>query len=310
MAAVFVGIDISRDFLDVHIRPSSEAFRLSRDDAGLDSLIERLLPLAPSIVALEATGGFESLVAASLSAAGLPVVVLNPAQVRSFAHSLGQRAKSDRIDAAVIAAFAEAINPPLRTLPDEHTRLLSALITRRRQIVQMIVAERQRSRLLSSPRLTQSVERLLKSLQAELKVLDKEIDDTIHGSPLWRATDALLQSVPGVGPGISHTLIAVMPELGSLDAKEAASLAGLAPFTRQSGQWKGKSIISGGRSDVRSMLYMGAVSCTRFNPTLKAFYDRLVSAGKAKQLALIAVARKLITILNAIVRDQKPWRTA
>ena len=309
MAAVVVGIDVSKDHLDVHIRPGGESFRVNRDSAGLDELIGRLRPLDPVLVALEATGGFETVVAASLGTAKLPVIIVNPVQVRAFAKALGKRAKTDLIDAAVIAHFAEATNPEVRALPGEATRLLSALLARRRQIVQMIVAERQRLRVMTAPRLKQSVARLLKALQKELSALDKETDDSVRRSPVWREKEDLLKSVPGVGPTIARTLLAEMPELGTLDRREAASLAGLAPFTRQSGQWRGRSFIGGGRSSVRAMLYMGAMTAVRFNPELRVFYQRLLAAGKPRNLALIAVARKLLTILNAILRDQKPWLT-
>lgn len=309
MAAVVVGIDVSKDHLDVHVRPGGESFRVSRDSDGLDELIGRLQPHGSALVALEATGGFETVVAASLGTAGLAVIIVNPVQVRAFAKALGKRAKTDRIDAAVIAHFTEATNPDVRALPDEATRLLSALLARRRQIVQMIVAERQRLRVMTAPRLQQSVARLLKALQKELAALDKEIDDSVRRSPVWREKEDLLKSVPGVGPTIARTLLAEMPELGTLDRREAASLAGLAPFTRQSGQWRGRSFIGGGRSSVRAMLYMGAMAAVRFNPALRGFYQRLLTAGKPKNLALIAVARKLLTILNAILRDQKPWLT-
>lgn len=310
MAAVFVGIDVSKDHLDVHVRPGGTSFRVNRDGAGLQDLLVQLEPLGPSVVALEATGGFETVVAASLGTAGLPVIIVNPVQVRAFARALGKRAKTDPIDAAVIAHFAEATNPEVRALPDETTRLLSDLLARRRQIVQMIVAERQRARVLTAPRLQKSIARLLKALQQELKALDKEIGDSVRGTPVWREKEDLLRSVPGVGPTIARTLLAEMPELGTLDRREVASLAGLAPFTRQSGQWHGKSFIGGGRSRVRAMLYMGALVAVRYNPALRTFYDHLLAAGKPKMVALVAVARKLITILNAILRDQKPWSTA
>jgi len=310
MAAVVVGIDVSKDHLDVHVRPGGTSFRVNRDGAGLQELLVQLEPLAPSVVALEATGGFETVVAASLGTAGLPVIIVNPVQVRAFARALGKRAKTDPIDAAVIAHFAEATKPEVRALPDEATRLLSDLLARRRQIVQMIVAERQRARVLTAPRLQKSIARLLKALQQELNALDKEIDDSVRGTPVWREKEDLLRSVPGVGPTIARTLLAEMPELGTLDRREVASLAGLAPFTRQSGQWRGKSFIGGGRSRVRAMLYMGALVAVRYNPALRTFYDHLLAVGKPKMVALVAVARKLITILNAILRDQKPWSTA
>jgi len=307
MAAVVVGIDVSKDSLDVHVRPSGGSFRVSRESEGLEELGSRLQPLQPAVVALEATGGFEAVVAAHLSAAQLPVIVVNPAQVRAFAQALGKRAKTDPIDAAVIAHFAEATNPQVRPLPDEATRLLGELVTRRRQIVQMIVAERQRLRLLTAPRLKKSVARLLKALQRELEALDKELDDSVRGTPLWREKEDLLRSVPGIGPTIARTILAELPELGTLDRREVASLAGLAPFTRQSGRWRGKSFIGGGRARLRAALYMGALVASRHNPVLRRFYERLVAAGKPKMVALVAVARKLLTILNAILRDQKAW---
>lgn len=310
MAAVVVGIDVSKAHLDVHVLPGAEAFRISRDAEGLDELVQRLQPLAPALVALEATGGLESMVAAGLWAAGLPVVVVNPAQVRAFATALGKRAKTDPIDAAVIAAFAVATNPEVRPLPDADARLLSDLLARRRHIIQMMVAERQRAQVLTAPRLQKSITRLLKALKRELDDLDKALDDAIQASPLWRQKEDLLRSVPGVGPTIARTLLALMPELGRLSRREIASLAGLSPFTRQSGQWRGKSFIGGGRGPVRAVLYMGALSASRYNPVLRDFYQRLLAKGKPKQVALVAVARRLLTILNAIMRDQKPWRTA
>lgn len=307
MAAVYVGVDVSKEHLDVHVRPRGESFRVSREEEGLEELLGRLEALGPSVIALEATGGFETVVAAKLGAAGLPVVVVNPVQVRAFAQALGKRAKTDLLDAAVIAHFAEAANPQVRALPDTATRLLGDLLARRKQIVQMIVAERQRAQVLTAPRLKKSVERLLKALKKELAMLDKEIDDTIRTTPLWREKEDLLRSVPGVGPTIARTLLAELPELGGLSRREVASLVGLAPFTRQSGQWRGKSFIGGGRSTVRAALFMGALVAVRCNPALKRFYEHLLARGKEKMVALIAVARKLLTVLNAILRDHRPW---
>ena len=310
MDAVFVGIDVSKDRLDVHVLPSGEAFAVARNGEGLAALNERLSPMKVTTVAVEATGGFETVVAASLASAGLPIVVVNPAQVRAFAQALGKRAKTDPIDAAVIARFVEATRPEVRPLPDEQTQTLADLVARRRQIVQMIVAERQRERRMTVPRLKRSIERLLKALEKELSELDQELDDTVRGSPAWRRNEDLLKSVPGIGPIIARTLIAEMPELGTLDRRQIAALAGLAPWTRQSGKWKGKSFIGGGRSSIRAALFVGALVAVRYNPTLKAFHQRLIDTGKPKMVALVAVARKLLTILNAIVRDQKPWQTA
>ena len=310
MDNIIVGIDVSKDRLDIAVRPSGEAFVVERNAAGLELLAGRLRELSPHIVALEATGGFETVAAATLAAAALPVVVVNPAQIRAFAKALGQRAKTDPIDAAVIAHFAEATKPEPRPLPDAATRLLADLVARRRQIVEMIGAERQRERRVTVPRLKTSIARLLKALEKELASLDADIDDAVRGSPAWRAKEDLLASVPGVGPAIARTLMAELPELGKLDRKEIAALAGLAPFTRQSGQWRGRSFIGGGRTTVRTALFMGAMVAKKHNPILKAFFDRLVAAGKPKMVALIAVARKLLTILNAILRDKRSWQNA
>lgn len=304
---IFVGIDVSKDRLDVAVLPSCEAFATGRDAAGLDDLLARLRPLAPALVALEATGGFETVVAATLAGAGLPVAVVNPAQVRAFGTALGQRAKTDPIDARLIARFAATTKPAPRPLPDEATARLADLVGRRRQIIAMIVAERQRQKRFTDRRLQKSITRLLDALQRELSEVEAEIDDDVRGSPAWREKEDLLASVPGVGPTIARTLIAEMPELGSLDRRQIAALAGLAPWTRQSGQWKGRSFIGGGRATVRAALHMGAVTASRHNPALKAFRDRLLATGKAKKLVLVAVARKLLTILNAIIRDNQPW---
>jgi transposase len=309
MEAIFVGIDVSKDQLDVHVIPSGEAFAVARNGEGLADLNERLIRIAATLIAVEATGGFETVVAASLSGAGLPVVVVNPAQVRAFAQALGKRAKTDPIDAAVIARFVEATKPEVRALPDEQTQALSDLVTRRRQIIQMMVAERQRLTRLPK-RLRKSCERVIRVLEKELNALDQDITDTVRGSPAWREKEDLLASVPSIGPTISRTLLAELPELGTLDRRQIAALGGLAPWTRQSGQWKGRSMIGGGRPAVRSALFIAAMVAARHNPTLKAFYQRLVSVGKPKMVALIAVARKLLTILNAILRDKKPWQPA
>ncbi len=310
MEVITVGIDVSKDRLDVAVRPGAQAFAVERNAAGLDRLAQRLRQLAPQIVALEATGGFETVVAAALAAAELPVVVVNPAQVRAFAKALGQRAKTDPIDAAVIAHFAEATRPQVRQLPDEATRLLADLVARRRQIIEMIGAERQREKRMTSRRLRNSIARLVKALEKELASVDDDIDDAVRGSPAWREKEDLLASVPGVGPVIARTLIAGLPELGRLGRKQIAALAGLAPYTRQSGQWRGRSFIGGGRSAVRTALFMGAMVAKKHNPILKAFFDHLVAAGKPKMVALIAVARKLLVILNAILRDKQPWQNA
>jgi transposase len=308
MDAMVIGIDVSKDWLDVAVRPTGERLIFKRTGVGIEDLIARLGGLSPKMVAIEATGGFEAVVAAGLAGAGLPVVVVNPAQVRAFAQALGKRAKTDLVDAAVIAHFAEATKPKVRQMPDEVTRLLADLVARRRQIVEMIAAEAQRTHRMSDKRLTKSVARLRKALEKELSELDVLIDDQIRGSAVWVEKEDLLASVPGVGKTIARTLIAELPELGSLDRRQIAALVGLAPWTRQSGQWRGKSFIGGGRKSVRSALFVGAMVAARYNPQLKHFRDKLVAAGKPKLIALVAVARKLITILNAILRDRRPWQ--
>jgi transposase len=296
--------------LDVAVRPTGEVFAVVRDAEGLDALVARLKPLAPVAVAVEATGGYETVVAASLAAADLPVVVVNPAQVRSFAQALGKRAKSDPIDALVIAHFVEATRPEIRPLPDAETRLLGDLVSRRRQIVGMITAERQRQKILTGKRLQRSIARLLAALQKELSSLETDIDQAVRGSPAWREKEDLLASVPGIGKIIARTVMAELPEIGTLDRRQIAALVGLAPWTRQSGTWKGKSFIGAGRAAVRAALFLGAMVAARHNPELKLFRDRLVQAGKPKLVALVATARKLLTILNAVIRDRKPWQPA
>jgi transposase len=280
MGTVIAGIDVSKDRLDIALRPSGEAFTVTRDAAGLEKLVLRLRAVAPHLVALEATGGYETVVAASLAAAGLPLAVVNPAQVRAFAKALGRRAKTDRIDAAVIAHFAEAVAPEPRPLPDEATQLLADLLARRRQIIAMIVAERQREKRATAKRLKKSIVRLIranvyrerqaltqKALEKELTSVDTDIDEAVRGSPVWREKEDLLASVPGIGPVIARTLIAELPELGSLTGKQIAALAGLAPWTRQSGKWQGKSFIGGGRTSVRTALFQGALVASRHNPS-------------------------------------------
>ena len=307
MEMVFIGIDVSKDRLDVAANREGMGFRVARDHEGLAALVDRLKLLGAERIAVEATGGFETVVVAALAAARLPVVVVNPVQIRAFAQALGKRAKTDPIDAAVIARFAEATRPAFRPLADEQTQALSDLVSRRRQIVAMIGSENLRL-IRASVRTAKSIRRLLKALEAELADINADIDQTIRRMPNWLEKVELMKSVPGIGDQIARTLIADLPELGRLDRRQIASLVGLAPWTRQSGRWRGKSIIGGGRASVRTVLYMGAQVAARYNPTLKAFRDKLVAAGKPKNVAIIAVARRLVTILNAIIRDNQPWR--
>ena len=310
MDATYVGIDVSKEKLDVHLRPSAEAFAVARDGKGLHELVERLRGVAPELIVVEATGGFETIVTAALAAAALPVVVVNPAQVRHFAKALGQRAKSDPIDAAVIADFAAAVKPQLRPLPDAAARLLAELVGRRAQLVEMLAAERQREERVANARVGKSLKRLIAALAKELKTIEDDIDGLIRSSPLWREKEDLLKTFPGVGETLARVFLADLPELGQLNRRKIASLVGVAPFTQQSGQWKGKSMIAGGRAAVRSAVFMAAMSAIRCNDVLRAFYQHLLALGKPKMVALIAVARKLLTILNAMLRDQKPWQHA
>jgi len=301
---------VSKDQLDVHVSPSGEAFTVSRDGKGLEVLIDRLRKLSPQLIAIEATGGFETIVAAALAGAALPLAIVNPAQVRHFAQAVGKRAKTDPIDAEVIARFVEAVKPEARPVPDAQARTLGELVARRRQIIEMMVAERQREQRTALVRVRKSILRHIKMLEKELAEIDSDIGTLVRGSPLWREKEDLLVTFPGIGTTLARTLLAEMPELGNLNRREIASLAGVAPFTRQSGRWKGKSMIAGGRAPVRSALYMAALSASNFNPSLKRFYQRLLSAGKPKMVALIAVARKILTILNAMLRERKQWQPA
>ena len=310
MERIFVGIDVAKDRLDVHVRPSGEAFAVARDGKGLDALADRLGRLDVSLAVLEATGGYETMVAAALCAAGLPLAVVNPRQIRDFARATGRLAKTDALDAEAIARFAEAVRPEPRPMPDKQARALAELVARRRQIVEMMTAERNRRKRLASRRMIGSVDRVLATLRRELAELDGEIGDAIRQTPAWRRAENLLKSVPGVGDVTARTLIADLPELGTLRRRQIAALVGVAPFNRDSGRMRGRRTVWGGRADVRASLYMAALVASKHNPVLKAFYQRLIADGKLKKVALTAVMRKLLIILNAILRDQKPWQTA
>lgn len=303
-----VGIDVSKDRLDVFVAPQGESFAVGNDEAGIERLVERLRTLAAAQIGLEASGGLERLAVAALVAAGLNVVVVNPAQVRHYALALGQRAKTDPIDARMIGSFLAATRPRPRPMPDEQTRALAALMARRRQLTGMLVAERSRHGRTAPGRVRVSLRRVITTLEDELRALDADLDTTVRGTPAWRDKQDLLASVPGIGRTIARTLLAELPELGRLDRRQIAALCGLAPFTRQSGKWRGRSCIAGGRAAVRSALFMGALVAARHNRVLKAMRDRIVAAGKPKLVALVAVARKLLTVLNAILRDKKPWQ--
>ena len=307
---MYIGIDVSKDRLDVCRRPSGTAFAVARDGEGVAALIERLQGARPELIVLEATGGFEQVVAAGLAGAGLPVVVVNPRQIRDFARSMGRLAKTDRIDAEVIALFAERVRPEVRPVPDAAARELDELVTRRRQVIEMMVAEGNRARRLASRRLKKRIDRHLEVLQKELTEIERELDDTIRRSPIWRETEDLLKSVPGIGNATARTLLAELPELGTLGRRQIAALAGVAPFNRDSGTFRGRRMIGGGRAGVRATLYMAALVASRHNPVIAAFYQRLLAAGKPKKTALVACMRKLLTILNAIIRHRIPWQIA
>jgi len=310
MEQIYIGIDVAKDRLDVHVLPSGQAFAVARDGEGLAALVARLAAARPSLIVLEATGGFETVVAAALGAAHLPLAVVNPRQIRDFARAIGRLAKTDALDAEVIALFAERVHPEPRPLADAEAQALAELVARRRQIVEMMTAERNRRQRLGSQRMRKSVDRLLAALQQELSALEADLDDAVRGTPAWREAEDLLTSVPGVGDKLARTLIADLPELGQLDHKQIAALVGVAPINRDSGTRRGTRTTWGGRAKVRAVLYMAALVAAHHNPVLAGFYRRLLAAGKAKKLALTAVMRKLLTILNAILRDRRPWQNA
>ena len=306
---MYVGIDVSKKQLDVAMRPSGEQFSAKNDAAGIGRCIETLKARAPRLVALEATGGLERHLVGELAMAGLPVVVLNPRQVRDFGKAINRLAKTDRIDAQLIAHFAEATKPEPRPLGDEASRQLAELLTRRRQMVEMLVAEKNRLAAASSPVVKRKIANHLHFLKVELAEIDDDLDQQIKESPLWREKDDLLRSIPGIGPTTSRTLLAGLPELGKLDRKQIAALVGVAPFNHDSGTLRGQRHIQGGRAHVRTALYMAAVTAARCNPVLKDFYKKLRAAGKPGRLALVACMRKLLVAANAILASGKPWAT-
>ena len=305
-----VGIDVSQAHLDVHVLPTDEALRVSYDDVGLATLLDRLQALKPSIIVFEATGGYEVPLAATLASAGLPVAVVNPRQIRHYGHAVGQLAKTDRLDARLIARFAEAVRPAPRAVPDEQARGLGELIARRRQLVEMLGAERNRRRLVRDRRVQRQLDTHIAWLEEALRRLDHDLTTLIRATPAWRETDDLLRSAGGIGPVNSHTLIADLPELGRLDRRRIAALVGVAPFARDSGEFRGLRMIRGGRPHIRQVLYMATLAAIKCNPVIRTFYLRLVAAGRPRKVALTAAMRKLLTILNAMVRDRRPWQPA
>lgn len=307
-AEVFIGIDVSKLWLDVAVYAQPIEFRVGNDSAGFRDLIKRVQVLQPTLIVLEATGGFEMRLVGELAQAGLPVVITNPRRVRAFARSTGQLAKTDKLDAALLAHFGFAVRPQPRSLPTEAEEHLAGLLIRHRQVVDMLTVEKNRL-VTVRPELQTDIEEHLDWLKAKLVKLNDQIHQCVEETSQWREKDALLQSAPGVGPVTSGTLLALLPELGKLDRQEIAALVGVAPVNKDSGKKHGKRRIYGGRTTVRSVLYMAALAAKKHNPVIKKFYDSLVSKGKEKKVALTACMRKLLVILNAMMRAGQPWRT-
>lgn len=303
---VYVGIDVSKSHLDVARHDEEDVWRVSNDEEGIDVLVERLVELRPELVVLEATGGFEVPAAAALAGRDVQVVIANPRQTRDFAKSTGKLAKSDTIDARGLALFAERVRPQVRDLPTEEARALGALVSRRRQIIDMITAEKNRLGFALKP-VQKGIAKHIRWLERQLEDVDADLDSMIRDSPVWAAKRDLLQTVPGVGPNLSRVLIAELPELGQLSHRQIAALVGVAPFARDSGVFRGKRMIWGGRATVRTALYLSVWSAARWNPVIRPFYDRLRAKGKPPKVAQVASMRKLLTILNAMVRDGRTW---
>jgi transposase len=303
-----VGIDVSKKQVDVYCLPSRESERVLRSDDALKDLSERLTLLSPERVVLEATGGLETLVAAHLGAAGLPVAIVNPRQTRNFARATGRLEKTDRIDAEDITLFGKAILPAIRPLPTKQERQFTELVVRRRQLIQLRAGEKNRLSLSPSRRIRQSLNALISVLSKQIKSIDNEIEQTVKASPIWKETQDLLKSVPGVGDATARTILAELPELGTLNRQQIAKLVGIAPINRDSGSMRGRRAIYGGRASVRAALYMAALSASRFNPQLCQFYQRLRAAGKRPKVALVAVMRKLLIILNTMIKNKTPWQ--
>lgn len=305
MSDVFVGIDVSKARLDVAVRPVGAAWSVANDESGIAELLTRLRELGPTLVVAEATGGLETAMVAELATV-VAIAVVNPRQVRDFAKATGQLAKTDRIDAEVLARFADAVRPEPRPLKDEETRHLAAVVSRRRQLRDMIVAES--NRLGAAPKkLHKGIQKHIDWMRRELRLLEKDLDDEIKSSPVWREKEDLMRGTKGIGQVTSATMLSDVPELGTLNRKQIAKLLGVAPMNNDSGTFRGKRSVWGGRASARAVLYMATLSAVRSNPVIKAFYQRLIANGKPKKVALTAAMRKLLTILNAIVRDRRPW---
>jgi transposase len=302
----FVGIDVSKAHLDVYLRPVGLAFQVDNSPSGIAALIEKLGAFPVRLVVLEATGGYEQEAFVRLNAAQIPTVRINPRQARDFAKATGKLAKSDRIDAGSLAHYAQAIQPQVRPVPDEATRQLQALVDRRRQVVEMLVAEENR-RAISHPPVLERIQAHITWLKQELDDLNNQLQQAVQAHPHWQQQNEWLLSVPGVGPVLSTTLLADLPELGHLDRKKIAALVGVAPFNRDSGLMNGKRVVWGGRGTIRRTLYMATLAARRCNPVIKAFFERLIEAGKPFKVAMIACMRKLLTILNALLIHQTAW---
>ena len=310
---VVIGIDVAKAELVSVVRPSGETWTSANDEPGVRALVERLATLAPALIVLEATGGYEVVCVAALAAANLPVVVVNPRHVRDFAKATGQLAKTDRIDAGILALFAERVQPAVRVIPDPAARELEAVLTRRRQLLEMRQAEANRLAMVLGRHqygVRKSLKKHLAFLDRELAMTDSDLDGMVRRSPVWRERDDLLQSVPGIGPVVARTLLAELPELGALNRRAIAKLVGVAPLNRDSGLWRGHRSVHGGRTTVRAALYMAALVATRHNPLIKAFYQRLLALGKPKKVALVACMRKLLTMLNTMLRTGQRWTPA
>jgi transposase len=304
----FIGIDVAKAQLEFACRPSGETGSVANDDAGIRTLVTRCQGLAPTLIVLEATGGYEAAIVAALATAWLPVVVANPRQVRDFAKATGQLAKTDALDAQLLALFAERVRPTPRPLPDDTVQALDARLTRRRQLLGMLTAERNRL-LIAAPTVRRDLQQHIRFLERRVREADDDLHAAIKASPAWRVKDDLFQSVPGVGRVVSLTLLAELPELGRLSHKEIAALVGVAPLNRDSGTLRGKRLVYGGRAPVRAALYMAALVASRCNPVIRAFYVRLRAVGKPAKVALTACMRKLLTILNAMARSGTPWQS-
>ena len=303
----FVGIDVAKAHLDIAIRPGDKQWQVDYTEEGIQELVGQIAKFHPALVVLEASGGLEVTVVEALAVADLPVVVVNPRQVRDFAKATGKLAKTDALDAHVLAHFAEAIRPACRSLPDSETQSLNALVARRNQVITMMVAEKNRLRT-SRPPVIQRIQLHIDWLKQELDGIDQELKEMLHNSPEWREKENLLRTVPGVGPQLAVSMLAYLPELGTLDKKRIAALVGVAPFNRDSGTLRGKRAVWGGRSRIRASLYMAALVASRHNPVISAFYQRLLAAGKAKKVALTACMRKLLVILNAMLKNHSSWQ--